>query len=242
MTYSAVLLNGEAVGPVSVLQLQDFASRGLLAPDTPVTDENGIQLRADALDLIFSAPSDPRPQDPPQGEPPPTTFATTQVKSAKPFPWGLVIAGVLVLFAVGCIIGVAALIPVFVYGNMTASQNVTMTRIKDIGTSLQIYISDFDGVYPPDMSSGAAVQPYLRTYSRDLVFESLNKQGKDLLGNPMLSGKNSLEVSDPANTMTLFDSADWPNQKRITGLVDGSARQITSKEYEEATGRGFVLR
>lgn len=246
MTYSAVLLNGDVVGPVTPEQLQDFASRGYLSPESMLKDEAGHEVRADSVGLTFPeavTETAAKPSvDPPQGEPPPSASSSPSAASAKPFPWmvvTIVVAGVAVF---GCVILAAILFPVFSQAKSAAKQTETMSRLKQISTALSIYLVDSELKFPPDMSSGAAIQPYLRTYSRDVIFESLNPNGKELLGNALLAGKDSLAMPDQANTMTLFDSADWPNKTRITALVDGSVRKVKSAEYEAATGRGFVLR
>lgn len=230
MTYYAVRGNGETTGPHTVEELQQLADDGKIQRDTMLRAEDGTEMHAEALGLTFP------PLGGPQGEPPPQMMAP-----AKAIPWALIIGFGLAFVAAGCIILAAILFPVFVQANLAAKQTETLSRMKRIGVALNIYLADFDGRFPPDMSSAAAIQPAMRVYSRDVIYESLNPKSKEFLGNNLLSGASAIDVADPTRTVTLFDSAVWPNDKRIVGLVDGSARKVSETEFESAMGRAFEL-
>jgi hypothetical protein len=128
----------------------------------------------------------------------------------------------------------AILFPVFSQARYAAQKTVGLSHMKQLGLATLIYCNDYDGRFPPDMSSALAAKPVLLPYvprgstgmtdGPDILFVTKNPAGGSILGDSRLSGKNSDDVRSPATAVMFYDEKPWPQGEGMACYVDGHAR------------------
>ncbi len=88
------------------------------------------------------------------------------------------------------------------------------------------YANDHDGLLQPEMSSAQSAKPYLHPYLySDEACLSLNPDGGEILGNPLLAGKEFAAILKPEDTIVFYDSKPW-KREALVAYADGKVRFI----------------
>ncbi|MEI7984757.1 MAG: prepilin-type N-terminal cleavage/methylation domain-containing protein [Armatimonadota bacterium] len=119
----------------------------------------------------------------------------------------------LVVIAIIAILA-AILFPVFAQAKKAAKQSVAISNLKQLGTSLQIYLADFDDVQVPSKGYSDATLP-LRTEKNWKMITAPYVKNRDIFKDPLNNAARYLDAqSDPAYA-TLFGFAIQPEANRF---------------------------
>jgi hypothetical protein len=139
-------------------------------------------------------------------------------KSISPLAIVLICFGVMGL----CVVVLAAILfPIFASAKTAAKKAATLSNMKQLGTGLAIYLSDFDDVYPLRFASNDDLKEFLGPYTKDeTLFSSSNPKGGVFLPNAKLQKYSATEVMDARNTIALFEEKMWSGEGKYYGFVD----------------------
>lgn len=144
--------------------------------------------------------------------------------------WGVWVGGGLLVLLVPCVILAAILVPVFMQARVAADKTEILSQLKQSGVAMIIYQAEWEDTFPPDMSSGEAVEKALK--ESDLDFEAEVRPGEFLVPNAELAGVNGFELESPNTTpMVTFESESVPGGL-FTIYADGSVRFEKFEEEE----------
>ncbi len=149
-------------------------------------------------------------------------------KSISPLAIVLIFFGVLGL----CVVVLAAILfPIFASAKTAAKKARTLSNVKQVGTSLAIYMSDSDDVYPLRFGSNDDLKEFLMPYTKnEELFTSFNPNGGVLLPNVKLQKYSATEVMDARNTIALFEEKMWPGEGKCYGFVDTHAKFLKTEK------------
>jgi prepilin-type N-terminal cleavage/methylation domain-containing protein len=118
----------------------------------------------------------------------------------------------LVVIAIIAILA-AILFPVFAQAKKAAKQSVSISNLKQIGTSLQIYLADNDDIQVPSKSSDATTP--IRTERNWKMLSAPYAKSRDLFRDPLNNAARFLDAqSDPAYA-TLYGYKVLPESERF---------------------------
>ncbi len=149
--------------------------------------------------------------------------------------WALII-----LFICGCggvILLPALLFPVFSQAKMQAKKAYSVSLGKQVGTSMAIYLADFDDKFPPFSNSeeiAHKLDPYMKgsspsTTSDGQVYESVTDHARRVTWNSEISGQLSSLLNFHA--WMFYDPTPYGDYKVITH-IDTSTNAYKSDEFE----------
>lgn len=119
----------------------------------------------------------------------------------------------------------------YVSAQVSATKTAPLSNVKEIGSGLALYVSDFDDLYPSKFSSAQLLHEVLRPcLKNDELFVSYNPNGSVLLPNKQLQSYSLKSVVDQAKTITIYESNDWPEGGKYYGFVDTHAGFLKSEE------------
>jgi hypothetical protein len=222
-TYRMIGADGNTYGPVDFATLRAWAKDNRVKPDTQIINEStGSQTQARFVPGLFDEDTSTayRMQAPVVEEP-----------AAPKKSNGWVVVGLVCLFGCcGCgLLGSAVLFPVFAQAKYAAKKTAGISRIKQLGLALTIYQTDFDDVYPPNMSSAVKAKDALEMYADPSVFVSLNPKGGEILGNAKLARRSAVDLANPAITVTFYDERPWERGESLAVYADSSAKMHPSQ-------------
>jgi ribosomal protein L40E len=136
-----------------------------------------------------------------------------------------------VVVCLGCGLLCNYLYRLFVSVQVSATKTAPLSNVKKIGTGLALYIMDNDDLYPSSFGSNQALKEVLRPYLKsDELFISYNPNGSVLLPNQQLQSYLLTKVVDEKNTVTIYESNEWPEGGKYYGFVDTHAGFLRSEE------------
>lgn len=120
-----------------------------------------------------------------------------------------------------------------------AKQTQTLINITILASRVLAWENRAGGEHrlPPDMTSMVSLPREIDVGT----ITSLNKGSELILGNSGLKGKRIDDITDPRHTIMFYDSAPWPDGKRAVAFVDGHARLLDEKEFQDALENKWVL-
>ncbi len=109
-----------------------------------------------------------------------------------------------------------------------------VSYIKQAGLAVIMYTNDYDDMFPPDMSSNAAIKSVTIPYCKDnTIFATLNPNGGEITGNHLLGGRTTTEVENPMSTPMLLDSKPWPDGSVAVDFADGHGKTEPNDELQQ---------
>ena len=178
-------------------------------------------------------------QAPPYAEPPKKNNSTMII---------LIVVGAIAVGGCAVIaIGAAILFPVFSQARLAAKEAQSMSNLKQIGTALQIYVSETDGRLPNATSWQRALIDARLVRDATMFEDPILGVGGRVHGYAMnlaASGVNILALSSPDRSVVTFTSkvlaADaagaegtvrlTPRGKTLIGFADGSSKAIPPED------------
>jgi hypothetical protein len=216
-TYSIIGADGNTYGPVDFATLKDWARDGRVLRNTIVIEHaTGRQAAASEFAGLFD------------GVLPPTMGSASYEQAAEKKKTSPALIAAIILAGCCCLcipVFAAILFPVFSQAKLAAKKTVSLSNVKQLSLGALMYCNDFDDKFPPHMETVASMRPYIFPYVKnEAIFVSPNPNGGEYLGNPKLSGKNSVKVVNPAKTIMIYDSQPWqPGNVALVGYADGHA-------------------
>lgn len=133
----------------------------------------------------------------------------------------------LVVIAIIAILA-AILFPVFAQAKAAAKQSVALSNMKQIGTSLQIYLADNDDIQVPRATSEATTP--LRTERNWKMLTAAYVKNRDIFRDPMNKAARYYDAqSDPAYA-AIYGYATFPeNQRYVRGYSISNLFYLTGK-------------
>ncbi len=191
----------------------------------------------DVSDKAVSCPSCGMPFGPPTQHfvpPPNSPYAQPYGTVDPPRKSMSALTIILIIFGImgfGVIVLAAILFPVFSQAKMAAKKTATLSNVKQLGTGLAIYMSDFDDVYPFRFGSNNDLKEFLMPYIKsEERFTSFNPNGGEILPNSQLQKFSASAVMDTRDTVTLFEAKEWPQEGKCYGFVDTHAQFLKSED------------
>jgi hypothetical protein len=117
----------------------------------------------------------------------------------------------------------------------SGTQEKALSNAKQIGLGLLMYCADYDDVTPYAQSTATAqwvTLPYLKSLD---LWDTGNPNGSRFLLNMAIAGASLLDVERPADTVMYYESAPWPDRRRVVVFTDGHAKVLTQEEWETAS-------
>lgn len=114
------------------------------------------------------------------------------------------------------------------------AQTRGLSNIKQISLGMMMYTSDYDDITPYAQSTKTVefvTNPYVK--SRD-VWKTHNPNGSRFLYNMAVAGVNFSDIQRPADTVLFYESAVWPDGRRLVAYTDGHAKILTEVEWQVA--------
>lgn len=114
---------------------------------------------------------------------------------------------------------------------MSAAQTTAVSNAKQIALGMLMYCADYDDITPYAQST-ATVQwvtmPYLKNMK---IWETGNPNNSRFIYNPAIAGVNMTDVEEPAATVLYYESAPWPDRRRVVAYNDGHVKLLTEEEW-----------
>ena len=103
---------------------------------------------------------------------------------------------------------------------------------RQTGRALLTYIQDYDGNFPPDLSSSAALQHYIAPYVHNAAYLNCPDTGRPYIANPALAGRNIAAI-DAEHTALIKDS--YPHRDGLYTVEYVDTRILHGGKYTETT-------
>ena len=120
-----------------------------------------------------------------------------------------------------------------------------LARLKQLGTALNIYLSDNNDRFPPDMSCArGAFRSSPKLVGDGTILDSRNGVSHEWLGNGSLALQDADRVKNPYRTVMLFDSAprkDHDHARRVLVNTDTSARVLPESGFQATIVNDWVI-
>jgi hypothetical protein len=220
-TYHVIGADGSTYGPADFATLKEWVKDGRILPSTMlINDQTSVRLQARYVPGLID-PSTEAAAPPHQSQ-----GYAAPVEAPKKTSTGWLIAAVVVIAGcAGCgVVGAAILFPVFAQSKEAARRTAALSNIKQLSTAMIMYASDYDDRYPLAMDSARTFGPVINAYVRNRsMFMSMNPAGGEIMGNKRLSGKPMEKLLYPAETVAIYDSLPWRDNKGLVGYADGHA-------------------
>ncbi len=222
--YFVVSGEGEKSGPFTVEALASKLQAGEVQAGTILTEsETGAQTTVGAVAGPYA-------------------FAPNQAAPDRGRATVWIVIGAVGIVLMGCVgILAAILFPIFAQARLAGQQTTTTANLRSFGIAVLMYASDFDDVLPPTTESAEAMEPYVAGYYKDGPLVSNNPQGERIDGNAALGGKKLPQVTHPDRRALLFDSAAWPNGRRLVLFVTGRVERRPEEQFAAAKAAGFLF-
>ena len=104
----------------------------------------------------------------------------------------------------------------------------TKGTAKRIANALDLYSADNDDRLPPSLPM-AEWQGQLKSYDKELYFESHNPVGGSIVPNKKVAGCNMRSELD-SDTVLAFEEKDWRDGRKIYLFADKSSKFLLSDE------------
>jgi len=114
------------------------------------------------------------------------------------------------------------------------AQTRGLSNIKQVSLGMIMYTTDYDDITPYAQSTKTVeylTYPYVK--NRD-VWKTHNPNGSRFLFNMAVAGVSTTDIEDPAETVLFYESAAWPDGRRIVAYNDGHSRLLTEDEWQVA--------
>lgn len=158
----------------------------------------------------------------PQGGPP-------QKSTTNVWVWVLLgLAGTCVLCGA---IGAAVLFPVFAQARQSAKLSGSMSSARSIATAMSMYMSDFDGRFPP-MDNGPSIVEKVKPYVKSSRLETL---AKGYEWNTALSRLDSKKIEN-GSELWMFVATQPPDvKKEVVAFADTHIKILKREEISAIT-------
>lgn len=116
--------------------------------------------------------------------------------------------------------------PIYTINPVTPRSIANLSNFKQVNLAAMMYAADNEEHLPITFTTNQDLIESLGSYTKnDKVFLSLNVVHAEMLGNRFLSGADLNSVTAPDETVTLFESNDWPEKNwRCLAFVDGHVK------------------
>jgi prepilin-type processing-associated H-X9-DG protein len=106
-----------------------------------------------------------------------------------------------------------------------------VSSVKQLSLGMLMYTSDYDDITPFAQST-TAVQYVTYPYIKSLdLWSTGNPNNSRFLYNTSIGGVAMSDIPEPMNTVMFYESAPWPDGRRVVAFVDGHARVLTDAEW-----------
>ncbi len=112
-------------------------------------------------------------------------------------------------------------------------QTEALSHAKQIALSALIYMADYDDVIPYVNGTDQfrkVTKPYRRN---DSIWQDANPNGGQFRFAMNLAGVTSAAIPDPANTPLIYESAAWPDGRRVVAFADGHAKKVSKEDWTQ---------
>jgi hypothetical protein len=142
-----------------------------------------------------------------------------------------------------CVIGVAYFIivpPAMIDARIKSSQ----LNMERLALCVKEYQQDYDECYPPMQDATQfqiAIWPYLEKHkyrSDELISDTFNSplNGDPYQPNSRLTGVDDSKLNNPSQTILLYESTPWPNEKRSVVFCDLHVEIVTEQQWQKLEG------
>jgi len=154
--------------------------------------------------------------------------------------WGWLL-GVVGCFVCVCpIILGAVLFPVFTQARLAAKSAVALSDAKQVSLGMQMYLNDYDEVFPPSMST-ETTPTVLSAYLGEHPDPKLTAAEAGYTWNEELEGGAVSDLQNPAGTWVFHSSIPDELHRYEVGFADGSAKRLAQADLQAAEGLGHDL-
>jgi prepilin-type processing-associated H-X9-DG protein len=106
-----------------------------------------------------------------------------------------------------------------------------MSNGKQIALGMLMYTNDYDDVLPYVQSVVTVKEityPYIKTKS---VWETGNPASQWRF-NMCVGGALETDIQEPASTPMFYESAPWPDGRRVVAFMDGHVKLVSSSDWK----------
>ena len=156
---------------------------------------------------------------------------------------GTIIGAIFTLLIPLLAIPAAIMFPVFAKARASAQQVTCLSNVKQLGTAMSMYASDWDDRYPLADNWNEALAPYAKDPENLIICPAAeSKDEPSYAMNGQLSGFPERSISSPADIVMLYDSVPGRNRSggpellpspprhtgdnNTVGFVDGHVKSV----------------